>query len=233
MLSDNESRGRIEKAVHGILEVPANPEYVTGLAEDLKKSYTQNELLELYQRFAHGQGDFDLDMRKVFWQALSKQCGDALRVDGGVEFKHLDTFSIGSGVFIGRQTYLQGWYKGNCRIGDRVWIGPGSYFDARDLVIEDDVGWGPGAKVLGSTHTALPVDIPIIQTDLSVKPVRIGRTADIGTNAVILPGVTIGEGAIIGAGAVVAKDVAPYAVVAGVPAAFLHWREGYTPEKDQ
>ena len=48
-------------------------------------------------------------------------------------------------------------------------------------------------------------------------------------NAVILPGVTIGEGSIIGAGAVVTKDVPAYAIVAGVPAKFLRWREGYQP----
>ena len=84
-----------------------------------------------------------------------------------------------------------------------MWIGPGSYFDARDLVLEDYVGWGPGAKVLGSTHTGLPVDVPIIQTDLEIRPVRIRAWADIGTNAVMLPGVTVGKGAIVGAGAVV------------------------------
>jgi len=46
---------------------------------------------------------------------------------------------------------------------------------------------------------------------------------------VVLPGVTIGRGSIVGAGAVVTEDVAPFAVVAGVPARFLHWREGFTP----
>ncbi len=65
---------------------------------------------------------------------------------------------------------------------------------------------------------------PIIRTDLVIKPVRIGAWADIGVNAVILPGVTIGKGAIIGAGAVVNKDVPDFAVVAGVPAKFLRWR---------
>jgi len=58
-----------------------------------------------------------------------------------------------------------------------------------------------------------------------IKPVRVGKWADIGVNAVILPGVTVGEGAIVGAGAVVTKDVAPYAVVAGVPARELHTRK--------
>ena len=45
---------------------------------------------------------------------------------------------------------IQGRYDGKCKIGNHVWIGPHAYFDARDLVLEDYVGWGPGAKVLGS-----------------------------------------------------------------------------------
>jgi acetyltransferase-like isoleucine patch superfamily enzyme len=68
-----------------------------------------------------------------------------------------------------------------------------------------------------------------VQTDLEIKPVRIGPWADIGTSAVILPGVTVGRGSIVGAGAVVTKDVPAFAVVAGVPATFLRWREGYDP----
>ena len=48
---------------------------------------------------------------------------------------------------------------------------------------------------------------------------------DIGTSAVLLPGVTIGEGAIVGAGAVVTHDVPAYAKVAGVPAGVIGWRK--------
>lgn len=40
----------------------------------------------------------------------------------------------------------------------------------------------------------------------------------IGTNAVILPGVTIGENSVVGCGAVVTRDVMPNTVVGGVPA---------------
>ena len=130
-------------------------------------------------------------------------------------------------MFIGAQSFIQGRFDGTCIIGDNVWIGPQSYFDARDLVIEEYVGWGPGARVLGSTHTGVPVDLPIVQTDLTIKRVTIGAWADIGTNAVILPGVTVGRGGIVGAGSVVTKDVAPFSIVAGVPATFIKWREGY------
>ena len=50
------------------------------------------------------------------------------------------------------------------------------------------------------------------------KPVCIGNRVWIGTRAMIMPGVTIGEGAVILPGAVVVKDVAPYAIVGGMPA---------------
>jgi acetyltransferase-like isoleucine patch superfamily enzyme len=93
-------------------------------------------------------------------------------------------------------------------------------------VIEDYVGWGPGAKVLGSTHTGFPIDVPIVQTDLEIRPVRIEAWADIGTNAVVLPGVAIGRGSIVGAGAVVTKDVPPFSIVAGVPARVIRSRTG-------
>ena len=114
-------------------------------------------------------------------------------------------------------------------IGDHVWLGPQGYLDARDLIIESHVAWGPGAKLLGSAHTGIPMDVPIIETDLEIKPVRVEAWADVGTNAVVLPGVTIGKGSIIGAGAVVVHDVPPFAVVAGIPARFLRWRDGYDP----
>jgi acetyltransferase-like isoleucine patch superfamily enzyme len=220
---------RVTQAVHGLRKCEPDPAFEAGLAEHLRAQHDPQALGELYARFA-GDTAFDRLMRRVLWRALVRRLGHGLRLDPGVHFKHPETFEIGDGVFIGSQAYLQGRFDGQCVIGNHVWIGPQSYFDARDLVLEDHVGWGPGAKVLGSMHTGLPVDVPVIQTDLEIKPVRIGAWADIGTNAVVLPGVTVGKGSIVGAGAVVTLDVPPFAVVAGVPARFLHWRPGYQPE---
>lgn len=43
--------------------------------------------------------------------------------------------------------------------------------------------------------------------------------------SVILPGIKIGKGAIVASGAVVTKDVPPYAIVGGVPAKVIGYRE--------
>ncbi|MGH8613181.1 MAG: acyltransferase [Gammaproteobacteria bacterium] len=221
----NESTGsRVVRAVHGLSEIDPDPTYVAGFAKDLLQQYNREGLIELYDRFSQGYGGFDALMRRVLWRALARRCGDGFRVEPGVGFKHLETFEIGNGVFIGSQAYIQGRFDGCCKLGDYVWIGPQSYFDARNLVLEDHVGWGPGAKVLGSVHRGVPLDLPIIRTDLEIKPVRVEEWADIGTNAVLLPGVTVGKGAIVGAGAVVTADVPAFSKVAGVPARVIGWR---------
>ncbi|POY38683.1 acetyltransferase [Flavobacterium alvei] len=49
-------------------------------------------------------------------------------------------------------------------------------------------------------------------------PISIGDYAWIATNAIILPGVSIGKGAVVGAGAVVSKNVNDYSIVTGNPA---------------
>ena len=231
MPKPTERAGRVVHAVHGLTEVKPDPDFELGLSAHLRDYYTSDARSDIYARFSVADSEFDALMRRVIWRAGARRFGNGVRIGPGVGFKHLETFECGDGVFIGAQSYLQGRFDGRFRIGNRVWIGPQSYFDARELVIEDDVGWGPGAKVLGSTHTAVPTDVPIIRTDLEILPVHIGARSDVGTNAVILPGVSLGEGCIVGAGAVVTHDVPPYAVVAGVPARFLKWREGFNPDE--
>lgn len=216
---------RTVEAVHGRRAVVPDPPFERELADSMRARYEPRALLELYGRFAYGEGEFDAMMRRAVWRALARRFGDGVQIGRGVLCRHPETFEIGSNVFIGDQAVLQGRFDGRCVIGDHVWIGPQSYFDARDLVIEEAVGWGPGAKVLGSTHTGVPANVPIIQTDLTIRPVRIGAWSDIGVNAVVLPGVTVGKGAIVGAGAVLTEDVEPFTVVAGVPARLIRRRD--------
>lgn len=198
--------------------------FEAGLAEWLYGNYGPSGLLDVYSRFSTGDAKLDALMRKLIWQASAKACGPGLQVGSQAGFKHIETFDIGANVFVGTGAYIQGRFDGHCVIGNHVWIGPHAYFDARNLELGDYVGWGPGAKVLGSQHTGQPRTSPVIATDLISAPVRVGAGADIGTNATILPGVTIGEGAIIGAGAVVTTDIPAFTIAAGVPARVLRHR---------
>lgn len=65
---------------------------------------------------------------------------------------------------------------------------------------------------LGKNHDAFPI---------------VGDNVVIYTGAKILGGVTIGNNAVIGANAVVTADVPENAIVAGVPAKIIRYREEY------
>lgn len=225
MSISTDAGSRVVTAVHGKKRVDPDPVFEIGLSQMLADRYTPAALIEQYGRFANADGELDGVMRRGIWRAVARKFGHGVQIATGVGFKHLETFEIGDGVYIGPQSYIQGRFDGTTKIGNHVWIGPQAYFDARNLILEDYVGWGPGAKVLGSSHTALPMDVPIIRTDLEIRPVRVQEGADIGTGSILLPGVTIGKGSIVGAGAVVTRDVPAFAIVAGVPARFVRWRD--------
>jgi acetyltransferase-like isoleucine patch superfamily enzyme len=211
-------------ATFGQKQIRPDPGWEVDFAAALKDTHTRHDLLALFARHRDGEAPFDILMRRVLFRALCKRVGHGLQVGPQVVVIHPETMEFGDCVFIGAQSMLQGRFDGTCIIGNHVWIGPHAYFDARNLLLDDYVGWGPGAKVLGSVHTGDPVDIPIIATDLVIEPVRVGYGADIGTNATILPGVRIGANSIVGAGAVVTEDVPDYTIVAGVPARILRSR---------
>jgi acetyltransferase-like isoleucine patch superfamily enzyme len=209
---------RIVSAIHGLRRVQPDPQFELDMAAHLRGQLTRAELLAAFSVYGRGANPIDVIMRRVCLRALVKRLGGGANIRQDVSVIHPETFEIGDGVFLGEQTIIQGRFDGRCVIGNRVWIGPQSYFDARDLVIEDCVGWGPGAKVLGSEHTGSPHGVAVIQSNLKIAPVRVCAGADVGVNSIILPGVTVGRGAIVGAGAVLTKDVPDYATVVGVPA---------------
>jgi acetyltransferase-like isoleucine patch superfamily enzyme len=57
------------------------------------------------------------------------------------------------------------------------------------------------------------------------NPVVLEKHALVGTNCVVLPGVTIGEGAAIGAMSLVLRDVEPWSIYFGIPARKVRERE--------
>ncbi len=211
-------------AVHGITEVVPDPDSELKLAEQMKRDYDTAGLLEIYRRHSISDAPEEASKRRACVRAMIRSMGHGVTIKPNVTFVHPETMDIGDKVFIGDHAMLQGRYDGSFKIGRCSWLGPHSYFDARALVLGEYVGWGPGAKVLGSKHTGFPLDVPIIQTDLEILPVLVDDWSDIGVNAVLMPGITIGARSIVGAGAVTTKDVPPNAKVAGVPARVIGWR---------
>ena len=220
---------RIVPAVHGRMHVEPDAAFESGLSEFLRSQYSREQLMVLMNTYGASDEPIEQLLRRAVWRAVTRRFGNGVRIGRNVLTRHAETFDVGDGVFIGDQAVLHGRHDGTCVIGNHVWIGPQVYFDARHLIIEDHVGIGPGARVLGSVHTGVPQNVPIIQTDLEIKRVVIKTGADIGMNATLLPGVTVGAGAIVGATSVVTQNVPDNAVVTGVPARFIRWREGHAP----
>ena len=130
--------------------------------------------------------------------------------EGAKVFMHV-TFSVRGrpkdgrpGISIGR----------NSVINQHCWI------DGRGgLRIGENVNVSRGVWLLGGDHN---IDDPTFTTRFA--PIEVGDRAFFGCRAMVLPGVTVGEGAVVAAAALVTKDVAPYAVVAGVPAQVVRTR---------
>ena len=110
------------------------------------------------------------------------------------------------------------WIVGDPDIGEGTWIGPFTHLDGSGgLRIGAGCDISTGAQIY--THsTARRCVSARAYNAVDRASTIVGDHVFIGAGAVILMGVTIGDGAVVGAGAVVTGDVAPYTVVAGVPA---------------
>ncbi|HUQ03117.1 MAG TPA: DapH/DapD/GlmU-related protein [Kofleriaceae bacterium] len=119
---------------------------------------------------------------------------------------------IGAGCVVGHGCYIGKVTIGNgCRIQNHV-----SVFDG--VTLEDEVLLGPSCVFTNVKHPRAHVS-----RREEFEPTRVGRGATIGANATVVCGVTIGAYAFVGAGAAVAADVAPHALVVGVPARWIGW----------
>jgi acetyltransferase-like isoleucine patch superfamily enzyme len=115
--------------------------------------------------------------------------------------------SISSGVIL----------RGNISIGELSSLNPYAHV-AGAVQIGSRVRVGGLTSIYGFNHGFDRVDIPISQQPQTTKGVTIGDGVWIGSNAVILDGVSIGAHCIIGAGAVVTRSFPDYQIILGNPA---------------
>jgi UDP-2-acetamido-3-amino-2,3-dideoxy-glucuronate N-acetyltransferase len=120
---------------------------------------------------------------------------------------------IGKGCSIGQNVVVMN----GTRIGDNVKIQNNvSIYEGVEL--ENDVFCGPSMVFTNVINPRSAVSRKDEYRKTLVK-----RGATIGANATVVCGVTLGEYSFIGAGAVVTRDVAPYALMTGVPAKRTGW----------
>jgi UDP-2-acetamido-3-amino-2,3-dideoxy-glucuronate N-acetyltransferase len=133
------------------------------------------------------------------------------------ELVNLYGCQIGDGTRIGAFVEVQA----NAVIGRRCKISSHS-FVCEGVEIEDEVFIGHGVMFTNDLYPHAVNERGQVQGpgDWTLTPTRVMRGAAIGSNATILAGLIIGPGALVGAGAVVTSNVAPHAIVAGVPARF-------------
>ena len=106
----------------------------------------------------------------------------------------------------------------NITIGKDVFINSGCHFqDQGGIQIGDGALIGHNVVLATINHDLNPEE----NRKNHYAPITIGAHVWIGSNATILPGVTLGDWAVVAAGAVVTQDVPPRTVVGGVPAKVL------------
>jgi UDP-2-acetamido-3-amino-2,3-dideoxy-glucuronate N-acetyltransferase len=151
-------------------------------------------------------------------------------------FKH-ETAIVDAGAKIGRNSKVWHWAHicGGAQIGDGCVFGQNVFVGNRCILgnnvkiqnnvsiydnvnLEDDVFCGPSMVF---TNVINPRSQFVRKDEYLETTVKRGST--IGANATIVCGVTLGEYCFVAAGAVVTKNVAPFALVAGVPAKQIGW----------
>lgn len=142
----------------------------------------------------------------------------------------------------------------NCYVGRYVEIGPGKTIEVGDQTSIQDRGILVGDVSIGRycmlslnvlissgrhyydcvPHWLIKDQDDFVAKDdklskLHSKPVSVEDDCWLGVNAVVMPGVTVGKGAVVGANSVVTRNVAPYSVVAGIPAKIIRKRLDFIP----
>ena len=136
------------------------------------------------------------ELRELMGRLTEKEIDDTFRLFPPFYTDFGKNITFGKDVFVNSGCHFQ--YQGGIAIGDGSMIGHNVVL----ATINHDLDPRNNRK----NHYA---------------PITIGNYVWIGSNATILPGVTLGDWSVVAAGAVVTKDVPPYTVVGGVPAKVL------------
>ncbi|GAB2537789.1 acyltransferase [Brachybacterium huguangmaarense] len=153
-------------------------------------------------------------LSRTLYRAAFRSIGPGTVVVAPEKLQGIEGVSIGAHTVIREGSWLATESGGTLTIGDHVYIGHDAHLHAIDPVsIGNGCVLADGVFIASTDHQR-----ENRHGVLGTGPITIEDRVFLGQRAIVLGGVTIGEGATIAAGAVVTKDVAPGAVVGGVPA---------------
>jgi maltose O-acetyltransferase len=140
--------------------------------------------------------------------------------------------SIGPDTVIWMGCRFVGDKVGQIRIGRGCSIPRAFFVASAPITLGDYVVLGHDVSFYTTDHD--PDDPAFTRRD---APVTVGDRAWIGSQAIILKGVTVGEGGVVAAGSVVTADVPPFTIVGGNPAKVIRERRAreftYTMSAEQ
>lgn len=170
-------------------------------------------------RFATEARGFEMKFPRSVVNPSAMHVGSDVKLGPGSELKATTRYP-GGWLRHPQSEHVSQTFEPRLVIGDRVTATASLQVVAfSEVVIEDDVMFAANVFVADGTHASVTGDVPYKYQGITLpEPIRIGRGAWIGQNAVILPGVTVGELAIVAANSVVNRDVPPRSVAAGSPA---------------
>lgn len=162
------------------------------------------------------------------------QVGYNTIIEDGAEINclSLQGIKLGNRVTIGKYAIIRpsNIYGGpigeGLTMGDNSNIGPYNYIGCSGkITIGNNVMLAPRVSIYAENHLFDYPEILIRDQGVEKKEVVIEDDCWLAANCIILAGVTIGKGSVVAAGSVVTTSVAPYSVVAGVPAKFIKSRK--------
>ncbi len=174
-------------------------------------------------------------LRALRLRAILASLGPSATISVGIQVLGAEGIHIGPSFFCGRGCSLYADGSGTISIGERVALNADVSLNAAiggQIYIGDNVLVGPRVLMRATDHAFFQTDVPIWQQGHVPRVIRIEDDVWIGGNVTILGGATIGKGAVVAAGAVVNSDIPAYAVVGGVPARHLKWRENLPTSVD-
>ncbi len=182
------------------LEYMNTHDYVEKGSPVLKKFYELSENARQITMELNNKYHNPPEIRELFSKLTDKKVDDTFRMFPPFYTECGINITVGKNVFINACCKFQD--QGGIEIGNNVLIGH--------------------SVVIATLNHDFEIENRL---SMYAKKVKIGNDVWIGSNATILPGVTINDGAIIGAGSIVTKDVPQNAVLAGNPAKIIKYIE--------